>query len=273
MSENEGRNAHLVITALKHGLEEIEERWLLCLDNADNKEVGEILNEINVLACASEGNGWVVVTLRQGQPQIWGRMKSDQKLILEPLCVEDGMVALWRRSRVRETGDLNDDEVRRQMKKLELVNQAEYCARKKICGDDCGYGLGGLPLALVQAGSFAAQFECSFAEYLNLFESASMEDLPNIMNKTQELKSIRESQKSIWATWKISMQNLSRRACLVLRAMAMLGPGGIGEAIVIKVLKATTEDGGDDVKEIFRNVIVKELIHGSSLIWSEEAER
>ena len=273
MSEKERRNANLVIMALEQGLSEREGRWLLCLDNADDSQVRGILNEVCGIAEPSRRNGWVVVTSRQGQPHIWERMKSEQKLILRPLCAEDAMLALWRQVRKIERGDMDDDKVMAVIQELEGIDEAEYYALKKLCGDDSGQGLGGLPLALVQAGSFIAQFKYSFAEYLDLFESANRkEDWEDIMNKTEEVKLIQDSQRSIWTTWKISVQKLSGRACRVLRAMAMLGQGGIGETIVNGILRAATADGDVSVEGMFRKVIVKELMHESSLIWKGEGE-
>ncbi len=271
MSEEERRNANLVISELKEGLAQRQGRWLLCLDNADDSRVSGVLNEVCVLAGPSRGDGWVVVTSRQGQPHIWDRMKSEQKLTLEPLCAEDAMVALWRQIRKIERDDADDSKVISEINELKGVHQAEYCALKKLCGDVDGHGFGGLPLAIVQAGSFIAQFNYSFAGYLNLFESAN-KAWEDVMNKTEELKSIRESQRSIWTTWKISVEKLSRKAYTALRAMAMLGPGGIGEAIVNGILKAAAADGGDSMEGMFRNVIVKELMHGSSLIWPDEVD-
>ncbi len=274
MSEDERRNGTLVIASLEQGLSERQGRWLLCLDNADDSKVRGILNEVCGIAGPSGRNGWVVVTSRQGQPHVWDRMKSEQKLTLDPLCPEDAMVAVWRQIRKTETVDADDDKVMKEIMELEDGDEAEYRALKKLCGGDSGEGLGGLPLALVQAGSFIAQFEYSFADYLDLFESANKEDWESVMNKTEEVKPIQDSQRSIWTTWKISVQKLSEKARAVLRAMAMLGQGGIREAIVKGILKAATatEDGSSNFKVLFQNVVMKELMHGSSLIWRDKGE-
>ena len=197
MSEEECRNANSVIAALKQGLSGRQGRWLLCLDNADNNKVSGILNEVCGIGKSSRGNGWVIITSRQGRPHIWDRMKNEQKLPLERLCAEDAMVALWRHIRKIETVDVDDDKVMTKIKELKDDDQVEYCVLKKLCGDDSVYGLGGLPLALVQAGSFIARFRYSFAEYLNLLQNASNEEWQDSMNKTEELKSNTEPQRSI----------------------------------------------------------------------------
>ncbi len=94
-----------------------------------------------------------------------------------------------------------------------------------------------------------------------------------MMNKTEELKSIRKSQQSIWTTWKISVQKLLEKSSTVLRAMAILDQGGIGEVIVNKILKLATAYGDSNVKGTFRKVIVNKIMHDSSLIGTRKTEK
>ena len=274
MDEEERQNGNLVVAALQRGLDKREGRWLLCLDNADDSKVGGILNEVCGIAGRTPEKGWVVVTSRQGQPHIWSRMKSEQKLVLGPLCAEDAMVALWRQIQKIETWDVDDDGVMNTIKELERDEVHEYQALKELCGDEGACSLGGLPLALVQAGSYMARFECSFAEYLNMFQNTNRSEvMQDIMKNTEEMNPIRESQRSIWTTWKISVQQLSVKASTVLRAMAMLGSGGVEEAILKSILKGVAGDEGGYVGQVFRNIVIGELVHGSSLICRAEGER
>ena len=270
MEEEERRNPNLVVAALKQGLDKREGRWLLCLDNADSSKLSSILNEVCSIADGTQGNGWVVVTSRQGQPYIWGEMKSEQKLVLKPLCAEDAMVVLWRQIRRIGTEVADDDEVMGEVKELERIDADEYHALKELCGDDREHSLGGLPLALQQAGMYIRRSDCSFREYLNMFMSANRkEDLQKIIMNMEELKAIRESQRSIWTTWKISVKQLSETGYAVLQAMAMQGQGCIGEAMMKGILKAAAQEGGS-AEELYESVVVRELMHGSSLIWRDE---
>ncbi len=274
MDEEERRNPNLVVAALKQGLDRRKGRWLLCLDNADDSKVSGILNEVCGLAGGGRENGWVAVTSRQGQPYIWNRMKSEQKLVLEPLCVKDAMVALWRQIRKIETDVADDDEVMNTIKDLEKDYMDEYRALEELCGDEGSCSLGGLPLALVQAGTYMARFECSFVEYLNMFENAKrMEEMKQLMRNTEEVKAIIESQRSIWTTWKISVEKLSPKGYAVLRAMAMLGHGGVEEAIVMGIVKGFAAEGSESVRGTFQEVVIEELVQGSSLICRKERER
>ncbi len=274
MGKEERRNSNLVLGMLKEGLRNREGRWLLCLDNADDSEVSGILNEVCAIAGGSQERGWVAVTSRQGQPHLWNEMKREQKLVLEPLCKEDAMVALWRQIRKTKTSDADDDEVFREIKELERVNLEEYLVLQELCGDDGKCSLGGLPLALVQAGAYIAQFECSFADYRHTFENTSkLDEMQDIMNNTDQVKLIRKSQRSIWTTWKISVQQLSEKGSAVLGAMALLGPAGVGEGIMRRIVKQLEENEGSNVDRIFRKVVVGELVQGSSLIYWNKGER
>ncbi len=272
MDDEERRNGNLVVAALKQGLDEREGRWLLCLDGADDSKVSGILNEVCRITEAGRGKGWIMVTSRQGQPHIWSEMTSEQKLVLEPLCAEDAMVALWRQIRKTRMDVADDDAVMKAIKDLEKDQTEEFRALKELCGDEGACSLGGLPLALVQAGTYIARFHCSFAEYLYMFENANrLEDMKHLMKNTEEVKPIRESQRSIWTTWKISVRQLSEKAYAVLRTMAMLGPCGIAEAMVKRILKEIAADERGSVDWMFRSVVIGELVHGSSLIYRDNS--
>ncbi len=106
-----------------------------------------------------------------------------------------------------------------------------------------------------------------------MFESANKkEDWEDVMEKIEDMKPVQDSQRSIWTTWIISVEKLSMEALSVLRAMAILGQGGVEEPIVKGILEVVAADGKDRVTGTFRKVILKELIHGSSLIWRDEGE-
>ncbi len=171
MGQDERQNPNLVIAKLKQALHQRSGRWLLCLDNADSSQVSSVMNEVCEIVGPQQANGWVVVTSRQGQPRVCSRMKSDQELVLEPLSEEDAMVALWRQSQSIKTSEQDDEEVMTKIKELEGENQVEYHALKDLCRDEGGHGHGGLPLALVQAGSFIARFKYSFQKVLEFVQS------------------------------------------------------------------------------------------------------
>ncbi len=79
-----------------------------------------------------------------------------------------------------------------------------------------------------------ARFECSFQEYQGTIEIANKkEDMQDIMKNTEELIPIRAFQRFIWTKWEISAKQLSRKASTALRAITVLGSGGVSEAVLM----------------------------------------
>ncbi len=67
-------------------------------------------------------------------------------------------------------------------------------------------------------------------------------------------------------TWKISVEGLSQKAYKVLRAIAMLGEGDVGEAMVNRILKMAIVDETSVSDDLYRNIVIEELVYGSSLV-------
>ena len=85
------------------------------------------------------------------------------------------------------------------------------------------------------------------------------------MGNLQQLVPIREEQKSMMRTWRISVEGLSDVVYSVLRGIQMCRQSPDAESIVNGILKAMKNDN-ESVSIMFRNVFVKELVHDSSLI-------
>ncbi len=167
--------------------------WLLCLGYADNSKIASVLNEVYGIARPQPDNGWVLVTSRQGQPRVCSRMTSDQELVLEPLCEEDARVESWRQSKLVKTSEQGDEEVTKKIKELEGEGKVEYCSLTELCSDKGEHGIGGLPLAITQAGSFIARVNFSFDNYLDSFKAANKESLQGILKNAGGFALIRES--------------------------------------------------------------------------------
>lgn len=67
---------------------------LICLDNADDASVNDILGEVAWTARSCEG--WVLVKSRQGGDTMCQSMVPEQKLRLLPLGVGKAIIALYR---------------------------------------------------------------------------------------------------------------------------------------------------------------------------------
>ena len=137
-----------------------------------------------------------------------------------------------------DTDDADDEMVMGKINQLQQDNSVEYDVPKELCEMDGECNLGGLPLALVQAGAYIRKYECSFEEHKTLFlKACEKEDLDSIVENSQQLVSIREEQKSMMRTWRISVEGFSDVVYSVLRGIAMCGQSPVAEAIVNGILK------------------------------------
>lgn len=72
---------------------------------------------------------------------------------------------------------------------LEKIDQAEHYASVelfRLSGPKC---LGGLPLALVQAGTYIRHLECTFSQYLNRYKEANRKDeIGELSSEKQEIR-------------------------------------------------------------------------------------
>lgn len=159
--------------SLHRGLAELDGKWLICLGNADNASVNRIIGEVTKKARSCEG--WAVVTSRQGVDAMWQDMVAEQKLRLIPLGVDKAMIALYRYKENISNGAALDGEVAERVAHFENANQTEYRALFELAGHKTEWGLGGLPLALNEAGSFIRRRKISFSKYLELYKLRALQ--------------------------------------------------------------------------------------------------
>jgi hypothetical protein len=136
LSAKEASESAQVVEAMKHWLQTTP-GYLLILDNADNLAlVREFL--------PTKTSGHVLLTTRA---QVVGRFA--RQLEVEVLPLEQGMLLLLRRGKVL----LPDGPI-------EQAKEADRVVAKSLCEE-----LGGLPLALDQAGAYIEETACGLAKY------------------------------------------------------------------------------------------------------------
>ncbi len=109
-------------------MRKVEGRWLLCVDNADGADTAEILGDVAKLA--KPNHGWLVVTSRRGDPELWAGVTDEQVLRLGPLSQDDAMAVLWRRGKGKPRNLEDDAQVFCAIQKLKDEHGGEYgCTR------------------------------------------------------------------------------------------------------------------------------------------------
>ncbi len=189
-------------------------RWLLILDNIDTEEAAKAIREI----LSQLGNGHVLLTSRRRE---WP--PAVRKQPLGELTRDEAARFLLQRAEGERTPAADD------------VEQAGRLAEI----------LGGLPLALEQAGAYIVHHQTTFAGY--------MEDWEQECEKVLEWhdEAVMDYPVSVAATWQKTFQRLSPQAAALLRLTAFLAPEPIpeamfeeGETIVDKATEAFREETG-----------------------------
>lgn len=245
------KSMKLMFSRLRNWIRSARQRFLICIDHADDPELNEVINEL-LIHLAGEQHGWVLITSRQGKK--WDGMSNEQLHHLKPLSNQDAMVALWRRKEGKIRSKVSDDAVKNHITKMKSEELEEFEALKLLSGN---LGLGGLPLAIDQAGSFIRNRSMGYSEYLEMFK--------NEQKGGYSLPGIETPEQTIWTTWKLNVDELKSRTRQVLRGLALFEVSPIPESLAKRVFAELT---GKDTcsKSLFSDAVMGELVNKSSLL-------
>jgi len=207
-----GKNAqeqNIVVAAVKRWLEN-NTSWLLIFDNADDLALArEFL--------PSGGKGHVLLTTRA---QTTGGIA--QRVEIEEMELEEGALFLLRRAKMLA-----------QDAPLDVASTTDQTKAKTIVKE-----LGGLPLALDQAGAFIEEVPSSLDEYLELYRKEGAKLLA-------ERGGIISDHPSVATTFSLAFKQVADRspaAADLIRVCAFLAPDAIPEEVFTLVGAAELGD-------------------------------
>lgn len=147
---------------------------------------------------------------------MWHDMKLGQRLVLESLSDEITMVVLWRYKHAIVCSEVSDEAVLAHVESLKTSNIREYLALNSLIAR-----LGRvLALALVQIGLFVQTYQCSFLEYLEMYDDTEKGIDKRKLFHRDDFTATRDCQRSIFTVWRFNIEILSRDALCVLKAIA-----------------------------------------------------
>src|SRR6266487_3460179 len=177
--------------------------WLLILDNAD-----ELMLVREFLPPGFSGH--LLLTTRA---QVIGRLA--QRIEVNMMDPDVGILLLLRRA-----GLVAHDAL------LEEASPSDCATAREITKE-----LGGLPLALDQAGAYIEETSCSLADYLSLYRTRRAELL------SRRGGYVDDHPEPVAATWSLSFQKVEQKSPIaadLLRLCAFLFPDVIPEKIITK---------------------------------------
>jgi tetratricopeptide (TPR) repeat protein len=202
LPEQNEQEQQAVVQALKQWLE-THRRWLLIFDNADDLAmVQDYLPQRN--------QGHILLTTRAQAMAGLAR-----KIELETMESEEGVVLLLRRA-----GLLAPDST------LESVSTAERALARDIV-----QAMGGLPLALDQAGAYLEETGESLSNYLRIYQQRRAA----LLKRRGGFRP--QHPESVATTWSLALQQVERdqpAAIELMRMCALLAPDAIPEELIVE---------------------------------------
>ena len=250
--------ARNVGTIINKALMDIQGPWLLCVDNADESDVLDLLSHTYFPPSREICHGHLVVTSRSGDSKHWADLGIASPLVLEMMPLSDAAICLFRCStgKWRESSNEILEEISRK-------SDEEIDALFALVGPDEG-GLDGLPLALEQAGAYILRTKRGFSDYRRFLERQSLK----LLDKEKAAK-VRDddtdsAQRSVASTWAINVEGLSRIVQQLLTTIACFHPHRIPEELLLRLVKVFS-NVDDDGNVRYTNPLSKVATDGSFL--------
>ncbi len=192
-----------IVREVMRWLQQTTQRWLLILDNVEHLEQVEAF-------LPTRGNGHTLLTTRS--QALGAAMESIE---LDTLSHEEGALFLLRRAKLLKPEA-----------PLEQTSENQRQEAEDICSM-----LGGLPLALDQAGAYIEENQCRLMDYRQLYETRRGDLL-----RRPGRGGARTTSQVVATTWTLSfeqVEQLNPAAADLLRLCAFLHPDGISEALLL----------------------------------------
>jgi hypothetical protein len=201
LPEQSVTDQQVIVTAVQEWLAD-HVKWLLILDSADDVDLA-----IDFLP--TEGNGHILLTT---SAQATGPITN--RIEVERMSKKEGSLFLLRRAKVLALDTPIDGASKIARTKAEAIVAA----------------VGGLPLALDQAGAYIEETNCSLATYLDHYQQRQA----NLLRRRG--KSTSDHPESVAATWSLSFERLESNDVIsadLFRLFALDAPYAITEEIII----------------------------------------
>jgi tetratricopeptide (TPR) repeat protein len=205
LPQQDTQEQEVIVQAVKKWLLETS-GWLLILDNADD------LNVVQSFFPPAQ-HGHLLLTTRS---QVTGKIA--QRFDVEPLDAQTGALLVLRRA-----GMLTVDA------SFDAASEADQSLALALAQE-----MGGLPLALDQAGAYVEETQCGLADYFQQYQTCSSALL------AQRGRLVDDHPEPVATTWALSFAQVeaaSPLAAALLRACAFLAPDAIPEELLYEVLK------------------------------------
>ena len=192
--------------------------WLIILDNMDQRELSANIVKLITGSWRYGASGHLLITTRRKPNALSKDIRHfDERCCLRLKCfeIEEGKKFLFRRIGIRQNEDTD-------------------VAAETLVGQ-----LGGLPLALEQAGAYIKSLPCTLSQYLELYDLQRLR-LLNRQKATpaSEYESVDSERLAVRTTWHLNFEHIKqtvddgKAATIFLNACAFLNPNEIEQDLI-----------------------------------------
>ena len=196
-----------------------EELWCLVVDNLDELEMSTEMRKLLTGHWKHAARGHIIVTTRRELVELEEEIGVEESYCIELKCLTEGEGVQFLRMRTGK--DWKDDETR------ELVKE-----------------LGGLPLALDQAGAYIRCLDQTIQQYVNKYREQKLRLLRN-KKARQFVENTPPERLAVNTTWKLNFDHISHISkemelgevpTLFMQVCAFLGPDDIPYELINEAL-------------------------------------
>ena len=222
---------HNFLSTTLDWLRKREKLWCLVVDNLDELEMSEEMRELLTGSWKYMARGHIIITTRREVSEIGEATGIDEQCCIDLKCLkeEEGIQFLQRRTGRTDEGEDND--------LRQLVRE-----------------LGGLPLALDQAGAFIRNVKQSIKEYVKKYKKQRVRLLKK--TKARHLVENTSSERlAVHSTWMLNFDHISRMAeemdlgevpTLFMQVSAFYCPDDIPYELINEGLQDEGSSAGDN---------------------------
>ena len=213
----EGKSFEDLMTDTLSWLGYLTEKWLLLVDNLDQKELSSCARKLFFGQWKSKTSGDILVTSRRGRRVLCEdlRLSPENCYELDPFSISESAEFLDKRTGIQSSCE------------LDMVDNQE---KRELAQE-----LGGLPLALEQAAAYIKALECPISLYLQQYRSQKTK-LLTMKSAIPHTEIYNEERLGVQTTWLLNFhyitncggdQGLGRAAALFMKVAAYLFPDDI----------------------------------------------
>lgn len=242
-------------------------QWLVCVDAADGRDVQQLLSDVYLPRERIVGTGHILFSSRSCDTTSWSAIGVDNLLVVDMLPSKPAAELLFRYAHgIHQATSWEVESF------IAELAPTERTALHNLAGNSAACGLGGLPLALEQAGAYICRTKTTFHAYSKIYETQNLALLEKGTGPRPDAVSSDIESACVATTWAINIEGLSAATLDILGTISCLASYKIPEPLLVSIVRVHLEEStgalasDKAVHAQFQRQIVDELLSQFSVL-------